>query len=134
MLFKKKRYMITRLNYNRLLEIIDSISPEDSCVIKIKEKLKHARIIEPEQIKPNIVTMNTKFRLKNLGNGSRNEFELVFPEQQSPETNQISVFEFLGTEVLCHEVGEIIPSANRDSFFLIENIIYQPEAAGNSHL
>jgi regulator of nucleoside diphosphate kinase len=134
MLFKKKKYMITRLNYNRLLEIIDSISPEDSCVIKIREKLKHARIIEPEEINPNIITMNTKFRLKNLGNGSRNEFELVFPEQQTPEKNHISVFEFLGTEVLCHEVGEIIPSANRDCFFLIENIIYQPEAAGNSGL
>jgi len=131
MLFKKKKYMISRLDYNRLLEIIDSINPDDLCVKKIKDKLKNARIIEPEEIRPNIITMNTKFSLKNLGNGSRNEFVLVFPDQKSPEKNQISIFDFLGTEVFCHEVGEVIPSANSDCFFLIENIIYQPEAAGD---
>lgn len=134
MLFKKKKFMITSLDHARIMKIIESLNPDDSCVKKIISKLKQARIIEPEEIKPNIITMNTKFRLKNLGNGSRNEFILVFPEQRIAEKNQISVFDFLGTEVLCHEVGEVIPSANSDCFFLIENIIYQPEAAGDYHL
>jgi regulator of nucleoside diphosphate kinase len=134
MLFKKKKYMISKSDHERLLKLIGSLNPEETCVKKIKDKLKYSRIIESEEIRPNVITMNTRFRLKNLGNGSRNEFVLVFPEQQNPEKNQISVFDFLGTEVLCHEVGEVIPSANSDCFFLIENIIYQPEAAGDYHL
>ncbi len=134
MLFKKKKYMITSLDHMGIMKIIESLDPDESCVKKITSKLKQARIIDPEEIRPNIITMNTKFRLKNLGNGSLNEFILVFPEQMAAETNQISVFDFLGTEVLCHEVGEVIPSANSDCFFLIENIIYQPEAAGDYHL
>ncbi len=134
MLFKKKKYMITKLDYDRIAKIIDSLNPLDTSVKKIKDKLKKARIIEPEKIEPIIITMNTKFRLKNLGNGMRNEFILVFPDQRDPEKNHVSIFDFLGTEVFCHKVGEVIPSANNDCFFLIENIIYQPEAAGDFHL
>lgn len=134
MLFKKRKYMITKSDYARILEIIDSLDSEDICVKKIKEKMKKARIIDPEEIKPNVITMNTRFRLKNLGNGSRKEFVLVFPEQRALEENRISIFDFLGTEVFCHEVGEVISADRNDSFFLIENIIYQPEAAGDFHL
>ncbi len=134
MLFKKKKYIITSLDYDRIAKIIDSFNPHDSSVKKIKDKLKKARIIEPQKIEPIIITMNTKFRLKNLGNGMRNEFVLVFPDQRAPEKNHVSIFDFLGTEAFCHKVGEVIPSANNDCFFLIENIIYQPEAAGDFHL
>ena len=134
MLFKKKKYIITSLDYDRIAKIIDSFNPHDSSVKKIKDKLKNARIIEPQKIEPIIITMNTKFQLKNLGNGMRNEFMLVFPDQRAPEQNHVSIFDFLGTEAFCHKVGEVIPSANNDCFFLIENIIYQPEAAGDFHL
>lgn len=134
MLFKKKKYMITSLDNDRISKIIDTLNPYDSSVIKIKDKLKKARIIEPRDIEPIVITMNTRFRLKNLGNGTRNEFILVFPDQRAPEKNYISIFDYLGTEVFCHQVGEVIPSANNDCFFLIENIIYQPEAAGDYHL
>ena len=133
-MFGKKKYIISRFDYERIIKILDHLNPEDPCVIKIREKLKLAKIIDPKNIKPNIVTMNTRFRLKNLGNGTRNEFMLVFPDQKAPEKNHISIFDFLGTEVFCLEVGEVVPSLNKDAFFLIENIIYQPEAAGDYHL
>lgn len=126
--------MITRFDYERIVKIIDQINPDDSSVKKLKEKLKKAKVIEPREINSNIITMNTRFRLKNLGNGARNEFILVFPDQRAPEKNQVSIFDFLGTEVFCNTVGEVVPSANRDCFYLIENIIYQPEAAGDYHL
>ncbi len=134
MLFKKKKYIITSLDYDRIAKIIDSFNPHDSSVKKIKDKLKNARIIEPQKIEPIIITMNTKFQLKNLGNGMRNEFMLVFPDQRAPEQNHVSIFDFPGTEAFCQKIGEVIPSANNDCFFLIENIIYQPEAAGDFHL
>ena len=133
-MFKRTKYLITRFDYDRIVKIIDQINPDDPCVKKIKEKLKKAKIIESRDINSNIITMNTRFRLKNLGNGARNEFILVFPDQRAPEKNQVSIFDFLGTEVFCNKVGEVIPSANRDCFYLIENIIYQPEAAGDYHL
>lgn len=133
-MFKKTKYMITRFDYERIVKIIDQINPDDSSVKKLKEKLKKAKVIEPREINSNIITMNTRFRLKNLGNGARNEFILVFPDQRTPEKNQVSIFDFLGTEVFCNTVGEVVPSANRDCFYLIENIIYQPEAAGDYHL
>ena len=133
-MFRKTKYLITRFDYERIVKIIDQLNPDDTCVKKIKEKLKKAKIIEPKEINSNIITMNTRFRLKNLGNGARNEFILVFPEQRAPEKNQVSIFDFLGTEVFCNKVGEVVPSANRDCFYLIENIIYQPEAAGDFHL
>jgi regulator of nucleoside diphosphate kinase len=133
-MFRKTKYMITRFDYDRIVKIIDQINTDDSCVKKIKEKLKKAKVIEPREINSNIITMNTRFRLKNLGNGARNEFILVFPDQRAPEKNQVSIFDFLGTEVFCNKVGEVVPSANRDCFYLIENIIYQPEAAGDYHL
>lgn len=133
-MFRKTKYLITRFDYERIVKIIDQLNPDDTCVKKIKEKLKKAKIIEPKEINSNIITMNTRFRLKNLGNGARNEFILVFPEQRAPEKNQVSIFDFLGTEVFYNKVGEVVTSANRDCFYLIENIIYQPEAAGDFHL
>jgi len=133
-MFKKNKYLITRFDYDRIIKIIAQIKPDDPCVKKIKDKLKKAKVIESREIKPDVITMNTRFRLKNLGNGARNEFILVFPDQRAPEKNQVSIFDFLGTEVFCNTVGEVVPSANRDCFYLIENIIYQPEAAGDYHL
>jgi regulator of nucleoside diphosphate kinase len=135
-MFNKKK-LITKYDFERIQNIINSINDNEYVLStkKLEEKLKKAKLVDSKEIKSSIITMNTKFRLRNLGNGSEKECILVFPNDSDPQNNKISIFENIGAELFSHEEGEIIYWANgEDAYYLIENILYQPEAAGDYHL
>ncbi len=135
-MFGKKK-LITKRDYERIQNIINSIHDNEyiQSTKKLEEKLKRAKIVDSKEIKPSIITINTKFRLRNIGNGSEKECMLVFPNESDPKKNKISIFDDIGSEVFSHEEGEIIYVANGvDEYYLIENILYQPEAEGDYSL
>ncbi len=135
-MFNKKK-LITKYDFERIQNIINSINDNEYILStkKLEEKLKKAKIVDSKEIKSSVITMNTKFRLRNLGNGSKKECILVFPNDSDPQNNKISIFENIGAELFSHEEGEIIYWANgEDAYYVIENILYQPEAEGDYYL
>ena len=137
MSYVQKKYSITKHDYKRLQCIIESFNTDESAnsVRRLREKFKKARFIDRRNIKATVVTMNSKVRLINIGNGSREEYVLVFPEESDPPTNKISIFDNMGCELFSHEVGEVVRLNHFcEDYFLIESILYQPEAAGDYSL
>lgn len=135
-MFGKKK-LITKNDFDRIQNIINSITDNEYVLStkKLKEKLRKAKIVDSKEIKSSVITMNTKFRLRNLGNGSKKECILVFPDDSDPRKNKISIFENIGADLFSQEEGEIIYWANgEDAYYLIENILYQPEAEGDYNL
>ncbi len=135
MLSSKK--VITKYDYERIQNILANIdtSEYERQIKKLKEIFKSAKLIDPKKIKSTIITMNTKFKLKNLGNGYKKECVLVFPEDSDKKNNKISIFDEIGSELFAHEVGDVIHfNSTEDAYYLIEDIIYQPEAAGDYNL
>jgi regulator of nucleoside diphosphate kinase len=134
----RKGKIFTRNDYERLWGIIQNnecISGDDAGNVKsLMRDLEHSRLVEPDEIRPNIVTMNSKFYLKNLGNGKKDIYSLVFPKDCT-EKNRINVLSGLGTQILGSAIGTVIkPNPSGEQYYIIDDIIYQPEAAGDYHL
>lgn len=135
-MFNSKR-LITKYDYERIQKVLSYVNPYEysQSIEKLRNKFKKAKLIDPNKIKSTVVTMNSRFRLKNLGNGFKKEFVLVFPNESDPKNNKISIFDDIGSEIFAHEQGEVVRLENdEDAYYLIEDIIYQPEAAGDYHL
>jgi len=120
---------ITNFDRERLYSIINnhrSASPRIKAQIERLEE-------EPENIPADVVTMNTKLRLRDEQSGDERILSLVFPSDADLEKNRISVLAPVGTALLGYRVGDIIewevPSGTKT--FRIVETIYQPEAAGH---
>jgi len=128
---------ITNFDRERLYSIINnhrSASPRIKAQIeRLEEELEKAVIVEPENIPADVVTMNTKLRLRDEQSGDERILSLVFPSDADLEKNRISVLAPVGTALLGYRVGDIIewevPSGTKT--FRIVETIYQPEAAGH---
>jgi regulator of nucleoside diphosphate kinase len=133
-----KHKVFTRYDYKRIYDIIqngDVASAVDARNIDtLMHDLDHSRLVDSQEIRPNVVTMNSKFCLKNLGNGRKRVCSLVFP-QDCKDADTINVFSAMGMQILGSAIGTVIKTApDGDQYFVIEEIVYQPEAAGHYHL
>lgn len=78
--------------------------------------------------------MNSKICLKNLGNGKKEVYSLVFPGD-GKGNDTLNVFSGMGTELLGSTIGTVVKkNPSGEQYFVIEDILYQPEAAGDFHL
>lgn len=138
-MFKEKR-IITKHDFERLWKLVEAGAREAGrrtpCVERLRAKLSRARLVTPAAVKPSIVTMNSRVKLKDIGNGRDRYCTLVFPPDQEKADECISVLEPMGSELLGHEVGDVIrwQRNTEDCYYLLEAIVYQPEAAGHYHL
>ena len=128
---------ITNFDRERLYSIINShrsaSSKMKTQIDQLEEELEKAVIVEPKDIPADVVTMNTKLRLRDEKSGEERILSLVFPSDADFEKNRLSVLAPVGTALLGYRVGDIIewevPSGTK-KFRIIETI-YQPEAAGH---
>ena len=134
----RKGKIFTRYDYERLVRILDG--RETTAVLdkntaeKLKRDMEHSRLVDSRDIRPNVVTMNSKICLKNLGNGKKEIYSLVFPGD-SKSSDALSVLSGMGTELLGSTIGTVVKkNPAGEQYFVIEDILYQPEAAGDYHL
>ena len=72
----------------------------------LENELKRARIVAPEEVPPDVITMNTRAELLDLETGERMEFTLVLPVDENINDGKISVLAPLGTAMLGYRVGD----------------------------
>jgi regulator of nucleoside diphosphate kinase len=92
--------------------------------------------VRPEEIPPDVVTMNSTVRVTDVESGSTYVYTIVFPADADYEKGKISILAPLGTALLGYRVGDVVtwrmPRGNRR--LRIDELLYQPEAAGDFHL
>ena len=131
---------ITELDYNRLSGLIDRTRERNGTdreyLNKLEAELDRAEIVEPKDIPADVITMRSKVRLKDLVSGESNTYSLVFPTEADFAEGKISVLAPIGTAILGYRQGDTIewpvPSGLRR--LKIEEILYQPESAGDHDL
>ena len=72
----------------------------------LENELKRARIVAPEEVPSDVITLNTRAELLDLETAERMEFTLVWPADASINDGKISVLAPLGTAMLGHRVGD----------------------------
>ncbi|MRT93726.1 nucleoside diphosphate kinase regulator [Ancylomarina sp. 16SWW S1-10-2] len=132
--------IINRLDYTRIKEcIIDAKRNKSINDIEAKElvvELNSAKIVEPQDVPSNIVTMNSIVKLSFLDSKKQVQFTIVYPDEASMKEYRISIFSPIATALIGYKVGDVvewlIPSGLTQ--LRIDEIVYQPEAAGNFDL
>jgi regulator of nucleoside diphosphate kinase len=97
----------------------------------LKAELARAKIVGADEIRADVITMNSRAELLDLETGERMEFTLVFPMDANIEAGKISVLAPLGTAMLGYRVGDefewIVPYGLRR--LKVVAVRFQPEAA-----
>ncbi|MCJ8502463.1 nucleoside diphosphate kinase regulator [Desulfatitalea alkaliphila] len=102
----------------------------------LADELDQAEIVTSKEIGPDVVTMNAKVVLRDLDSDTTRTLTLVFPRDADAGAGAISVLAPIGTAILGYAKGDEVkwrvPGGVRR--IRIEEILYQPEAAGDYHL
>ncbi len=105
---------------------------ESANLARLQAELERARIVSPDDVPRDVVTMNSKVLLYDLDTREREIFTLVYPWQADAENNRVSVLAPIGTALIGARVGDVMrwPVPAGILRFRIEELIYQPEREG----
>lgn len=133
---------ITETDKQRLEKFIEKAGEQDGgganqeYLRRLEQELEQAVVIPSEEVPGDVITMRSRVRLSDLNTGESIVYTLVFPSEAKFEEGKISVLAPIGTAMLGYRVGSIIewqvPSGLRR--LKVEEILYQPEAAGDFNL
>jgi regulator of nucleoside diphosphate kinase len=94
-------------------------------------ELRRARVVPRAEIPPDVVTMNSTVRLRDLETGEDETYTLVYPEQADIEADKLSVLAPVGTALLGYRAGDVVewpvPAGMRR--FRVEEVVFQPRSA-----
>lgn len=126
---------ITQFDYDRLMKRLNKKKAHDEYDKALLAELKKGKIVEPRDIPPDAVTMNSQIRFIDEY-GDAWEYWLVFPEDADLTKNKISILSPVGCALLGYHVGDKImfPSPKGKNTLTVKEILRQPEREGNFDL
>lgn len=132
--------IISKLDYQRLKLCIEQaninarISP--ALLIKLVQGVDGATLLDPVKMPADVVTMNSVVSLDYVDMDKKLNICLVYPEEADGAQNRISIFSPLATALLGCRRGAVerLPTPFGSISILINQILYQPEAAGDFSL
>ncbi len=136
----KRAIHITDYDMQRLRKLLEGAQiwnqKDREYLDHLEDELDRAVLIPSKKVPKNIVTMNTRVRVKDLDTEKEMSVELVFPSEADFERGKISILAPIGTALIGYCAGDTVewkvPAGTRH--LRIEEITYQPEAAGDYHL
>ncbi len=135
-----RKIYITEQDKKRLAGLVAgagaSRGPDRADLEALAKELARAKVVASADIPPNVVTMNSRVVLRDLDSGEEMTYVLVYPRNADIDAGRISVLAPIGTAILGYAKGDVIewvvPSGLRR--IRVEDILYQPEAAGDLDL
>ena len=132
---KTKNIVITEADYVRLQRLVESSrlfrQRDAKHLDDLEQELERAAIMKAGEVPSDVVTMNSRVRVKDLNSGRVTTYQIVFPGEADIAKNRISVLAPIGTGLLGYSAGTTVewqvPSGMRR--FRILGVEYQPEAA-----
>lgn len=100
--------------------------------------LRSAITVPPGRMPADVITMRSRFVLKDIESGARRQVVLVYPDEERAHEGRVSVLSPLGVALLGLSEGALLvwhlPSGGRPAVLRVESVRYQPEAAAEFHL
>jgi transcription elongation factor GreA len=73
----------------------------------LKDKLARAQIVDPTQLPAGVVVFGSRVRIKDVGSGEVDEYQLVGPGEEDYENNKILTSSPRGKGLIGKKVGDI---------------------------
>lgn len=100
----------------------------------LRAELERAQVREPADMPPDVITMNSRARIREMPGGKERELTLVYPGNTSPGSDRVSIFTPAGSALLGMAVGQSIdwPTVEGHVVHLdVLEVTNQPEAKGD---
>jgi regulator of nucleoside diphosphate kinase len=134
-IIKTRVIYITAADMKRLRPLIEAMKDSRDDLSSLQAELDHAQVVARTEVPPDVITMNSKARIRDLKTDEEMTYTLVFPDQADIEQGRISVVAPIGTAMLGQKIGDEfewqVPAGSVR--LRVEAVIYQPEAAGLDH-
>lgn len=132
----KRQIIISKEDRERLENLFFSRFATDfsdeSCLRSLRGELDIAKIVAPEEIPPDVVTMNSTVRLRAVRSKELETYTLVYPQNANIAIGKLSVLAPIGTAILGNRVGDTVQWQVPKGLirFKIEELVFQPERDG----
>ena len=130
----KPQIVLTSQDLDRLEALLESL-PSNAFPGKeeLRAELDRAEIVEPDQIPPSVVTMNSTVRFRIDSSGEDFCLTLVYPKDVDGSGEKISILAPVGSALLGLSTGDEIewprPGGGTIKVRIVE-VVYQPEREG----
>ncbi|WP_146908891.1 nucleoside diphosphate kinase regulator [Arenimonas daejeonensis] len=121
----------------RLEQLLDSPGLRHvPAAIALGRELERAAVLAPEDMPPDVVTMNSTVSCVDELSGDHHRFTLAYPADADVASHRVSVLAPVGSALLGLSIGSVIDwqaPGGRALRVRLTAIDYQPEAAGDLH-
>ncbi len=137
---EEKKIFMTQLDVKRLQELIrhgGHFGENGPFYLKqLEAEILRAEIVDPQKIPRDVVTMNSLVKFRDLNDREIYIYSIVYPNAADYAKGRVSVLAPIGMALLGCRVGDVVewpvPAGVRR--LKIEEVLYQPEAAGQYDL
>lgn len=123
---------ISTLDYARLELLLQRLPLQDLPRLYLQAELEKATVVDPVELPPDVISMNSKVQLKLSVNDEIRELQLVYPKDLQSDKAQLSVLAPVGMALLGRCEGEFIQWQHAATYGQIEviKLLSQPEREG----
>ncbi|WP_309891153.1 nucleoside diphosphate kinase regulator [Archangium sp.] len=129
---QEPRIVVTSSDMERLRTLIDTTAGDKADALDAE--LTRAVVVEPTDVPPDVVTMNSRVVYRDEESSETREVTLSYPKDASLEQGRVSVLAPVGAALLGLSVGQeiewLVPGGRHKRLRILA-VTYQPQAAGN---
>jgi regulator of nucleoside diphosphate kinase len=129
----RPQVVLTSQDLDRLEALLETLPANAFPAKELRAELDRSEIVEPEQIPPSVVTMNSTVRFSIDASGDDFCLTLVYPKDVDGSGDKISILAPVGSALLGLSTGDEIewprPGGGMIKVRIVE-IVYQPEREG----
>ena len=133
----KPSILVSWLDMDRLDRLLDALPAAQSRARDaLLDELGRARLAEPWEMPPDVVTMNSRVRFSFVGSEQPVTMTLTYPKDMIGGAEQLSILTPVGTALLGLKVGDTMRWERPDGGMFevtVHGIEYQPEREGVYH-
>ncbi len=123
---------ISSLDMNRITALLDKMPNLANDLVQLDTELDRATVLEPNEMPPNVVTMNSTVVFKFTDSDKTMTKTLVYPSELK-SSDDVSIFAPVGSALIGLSVGQQLawPMPNNQTKTIeIVDVVYQPERCG----
>lgn len=134
-MLRKPAITLSSLDMHRIEALLDKTATLFPGRDQLEAELDRADVLDPKDMPPNVVTMNSTVQFSILETGKTNTLTLVYPKEMDGSSDKVSIFAPVGIALLGLAVGDEfqMPSPTGQVTVRVDAITFQPESAGELH-
>ncbi|MGA9519944.1 MAG: nucleoside diphosphate kinase regulator [Myxococcaceae bacterium] len=129
----QRRITLTQPDLERLQRLVDQhgAGRHSELAEMLEVELARAEVVHPDQLSPDVVTMNSTVVFEDEETSERREVTLCYPHEASSKDGRVSVLAPVGSALIGLAVGDSIEwdVPNGHKRFRIVAVPYQPQAS-----